>query len=151
MPLSPLQAFQAYRHDDRLVICTGSATGAYSPAAAAAAAPPTPSFALMDVDGSKVGGGWAGAGVASGRQPWGGAAGSCCLDDGSRRRASRLLVHASISIKDPPLPAHLLHIHTCYTHTCLLQATVYVYELGAGDQVKVDKLEFSRPSPSRAL
>ncbi|KAL4446307.1 hypothetical protein ABPG77_003114 [Micractinium sp. CCAP 211/92] len=42
--------FQAYRHEDRLVICTGSATGAYS----SVAEKPVPSFALLDIDGSKA-------------------------------------------------------------------------------------------------
>lgn len=52
--LLPLQAFAAYRHEDRLVISTGSATGAYS-AFLGDGRQPTPSFALMDVDGGKVG------------------------------------------------------------------------------------------------
>lgn len=42
--------FEAYRHEERLVISTGSATGAYS----AMVEQPIPSFALMDVDGSKA-------------------------------------------------------------------------------------------------
>ncbi|EFN60021.1 hypothetical protein CHLNCDRAFT_133211 [Chlorella variabilis] len=42
--------FEAYRHEGRLVISTGSATGAYS----AVTPHPTPSFALMDVDGGKA-------------------------------------------------------------------------------------------------
>ncbi|PSC70491.1 Vacuolar sorting-associated 29 [Micractinium conductrix] len=42
--------FKAYRHEDRLVISTGSATGAYSSATSS----PTPSFALMDIDGGKA-------------------------------------------------------------------------------------------------
>lgn len=46
-----LQEFKAYKHEDRLVICTGSATGAYS----SMVEQPIPSFALMDIDGSKVG------------------------------------------------------------------------------------------------
>ena len=46
-----LQEFAAYRHEERLVICTGSATGAYS---SAGPPTPTPSFALMDIDGGKV-------------------------------------------------------------------------------------------------
>jgi vacuolar protein sorting-associated protein 29 len=50
--LTVLQKFEAYRYEDRLVISTGSATGAYS----SVTPDPTPSFALMDVDGSKVGG-----------------------------------------------------------------------------------------------
>ncbi|PRW60872.1 Vacuolar sorting-associated 29 [Chlorella sorokiniana] len=71
--------FAAYRHEDRLVISTGSATGAYSTLSAPdGERQPTPSFALMDVDGSK--------------------------------------------------------------------ATVYVYELVHDDQVKVDKLEYSKRS-----
>ncbi len=52
------QEFAAYRHEDRLVISTGSATGAYSALSASdGGRQPTPSFALMDVDGSKVRGG----------------------------------------------------------------------------------------------
>lgn len=42
--------FKAYRHEDRLVISTGSATGAYS----SMAEKPVPSFALMDIDGGKA-------------------------------------------------------------------------------------------------
>lgn len=49
-----LQEFAAYRHEDRLVISTGSATGAYS-ALSGDGRRPNPSFALMDVDGGKVG------------------------------------------------------------------------------------------------
>lgn len=44
-------AFGAYRHEGCLVINPGSATGA---AAAGAAGPGTPSFALMDVDGGRA-------------------------------------------------------------------------------------------------
>lgn len=45
-----VQEFEAYRHEDRLVIRTGSATGAYS----SMVEKPIPSFALLDIDGSKV-------------------------------------------------------------------------------------------------
>lgn len=53
----PAQEFAAYQHEGRLVISTGSATGAYRGLASDGAAAPTPSFALMDVDGGKVGAG----------------------------------------------------------------------------------------------
>ena len=50
--------FSAYKHEGCLVINPGSATGAFScsgtSSSAAAGTAPTPSFALMDVDGSRA-------------------------------------------------------------------------------------------------
>ena len=112
------QEFKAYRHEGRLVVATGSATGAYSPTNPA----PTPSFALMDVDGGKVR-----PRAAHGRPP---GARSCC--------AAAVVPHAPPTACLPP-PA-----------SGLRQATVYVYEL-AGDQVKVDKLEYAKPSGGAAV
>ncbi|KXZ48487.1 hypothetical protein GPECTOR_27g657 [Gonium pectorale] len=47
--------FEARKTGPSLALSPGSATGAYAVGAPASAPPPTPSFVLMDLDGSKVG------------------------------------------------------------------------------------------------
>lgn len=130
-PVLP-QEFAAYRHEDRLVISTGSATGAYSTLSATdGGRQPTPSFALMDVDGSKVR-----RAVNSeaqlvpalraehhrsliGGHDW-------ARLVGFRRASWQSRTHTRILA---------LHGHHC-SGWAALQATVYVYEL-VEDQVKV--------------
>ncbi len=124
-----LQEFQAYRHEDRLVICTGSATGAYS----SVAEKPVPSFALLDIDGSKVGGPVQTLMHASRAR-----CRSYCQASGAWRRKSwHDVLHAY------PWPQRMLRVMLFCSPP--VQATVYVYQLIDG-QVKVDKLEFNKPA-----
>ena len=112
------------------MICTGSATGAYS---SSGPPNPTPSFALMDIDGGKVG---ALAGI------WLCCALLSCVEIPGAQLCRVSSLQTDCKTRPPPPP----HTHT---HT-EVQATVYVYELVDG-QVKVDKLEFLKPRGPAAV
>ena len=165
--------FGAYRHEGRFVVNPGTATGAYSPAAAA----PRPSFVLMDIAGSKVGrgcvgvvGGWSVVGGWMDRWvgEWAGklrvggvwvcGAGVGLWGWGARGSVSAGACHVALDAAGvaAPTPPHWAHPARARPHALApppplpWQATCYVYEL-AGGEVKVDKLEFSKDGPAGSV
>lgn len=136
------------------MICTGSATGAYS----SVTAKPVPSFALLDIDGSKVGrpaSSWCQPGPELGA--WDGRAAnpsSSLALMGTHAECTLQILQLGPTEHDMEDLACLQLVRlaqegsTPFVCPAAVQATVYVYQLIDG-QVKVDKLEFSK-SPSAA-